>query len=228
MTDGLAVYLGSSDMSAIERGKGPQLALLRRCGATMAMVLIESVDGRRQSWKRVAAVCAALRAVDISPIAYSFPDLNGDLVGTRLHYAQCREYADAGQWDLEPKHGNHWSPKVIAPMLALDPHASITTTRVELPYLGDHGRDVWLQLEAQTSIDTLAQALRLAPDATLATGLFDNENNPRTLAEIKHDLVRCTEHAARIGRHAVWSLQSMSVAEADALREWALATWSKQ
>jgi hypothetical protein len=225
MTDGLAVYLGSGDMAAIERGKGPQLSLLKRCGATMAMVLCESVDGRRQSSKRFAAVCAALRSIDVVPIGYSFPNLEGDLVETALHFTSCAPFANAMQWDLEPHAGNHWTPKLLAPLLALDPHASITSTRVELPHLGDHGREVWLQLEAQTSLDTLDSALRKAPDAVLVTGLFDGLGNPRELREVKRDLERAAPQAQRIGKHAVWSLQSMSVSEADALREWALSVW---
>lgn len=226
LPDGLAVYLGSGDMAAIERGRGSSLSLLRRCGATMAMVLCESVDERRQPAKRFAAVCAALRSIDVVPIGYSFPCLTGDLVESRFHFQKCAPFADAMQWDIEPHQGHHWTPEVLAPLLALDPHASITTTRVELPHLGEHGREVWLQLEAQTSIDTLGPALRKAPDATLVTGLFDSKGNPRELGEVRRDLERCSAQAGRIGRHAVWSLQSMSVSEADALREWALGVWA--
>lgn len=228
MTNGLAVYLGSADMVALERGKGPQLALLRRCAATMAMVLIESNDERRQPLSRIQAVCKALRSIDVAPILYSFPSLTGDLVESRLHYEKCtRETGAPGQWDIEPKNGRHWTPVELAPLLACDSGASITSTRHQLPKLGDHGREVWLQLESQESTDTLGLALRKAPHATIVLGLFDAENNPRTTGEVRRDLERCTEQAKMVGRLAVWSLASMSVAEADLLREWSIATWRK-
>lgn len=228
--DGLSVYLGSGDMQALDRGDGPTLALLRRCGATAALVLVESVDGRRQSPERVERVCDRLRAADIAPLLYAFPDVTGDLSASIAHLAACREATRAPcQWDIEPRHDagsvTHWTPALLGPLLTAEPLASITTTRRELGRLGDHGREVWLQLEAQTSTDTLAQALSKAPDAVLVTGLFDSTGDPRDLREVVRDLERCTVQAKRTGRHAVWSAQSMSVAEADALRSWALGTW---
>lgn len=67
--EGLGFFYASSDMLDPEKAA-------RRCadaGASWACVLVESVDGRRQTAARIAAAVAALRALDIRADLYTFP-----------------------------------------------------------------------------------------------------------------------------------------------------------
>lgn len=230
MTDGLAIYLDSHDVAAIADTK----ATLRRCGAVAALVVIESVDGRRQSIARVRAVCAELRSIDVAPTLYSFPSVSDDLDATLAHYERCREATAApGQWDIEPKRVIdrgmvsivHWSQASLDRALAVDPEASVTSTRAEVPRLQLRGRRLWLQLESQTSTLHLDRTTAIYPDAVLVTGTFDAPSDPRTVEEVRMDLERCTTQAQRIGAHGVWSAHTITDAKADLLRAWVVETW---
>lgn len=231
MTGGLHVYLGSGDMVAMPA----TLATLARCGATGALVLVESVDGRRQPVERVVSVCAALRASKVEPMLYSFPAIDGDLYASRVHLGKCHVATGAPtQLDAEPHDGTRWSAQTVAPWLASDRSLSITTTRAEAPRVGKHDRDVWAQLESQTSTQTLVRALttftRFAPLAriVLVTGVFGSDTDPRTTDEVRVDLARCTAQARRTGRHGVWSARSLASRPdlCAVLHEWSAATWA--
>lgn len=222
--DGLWIYLGSGDMAR----PSETVATLRACGAIGALVLVESVDGRRQPLARVAAMVDALAAADVSAILYSFPSVTGDLYASRIHLAKCAALTGAGtQLDAEPHDGTHWSPALLAPWLSAFSALSITSTRAELPYLGEHGRETWLQAEAQTSIDVLPKSLRKWPRALVVTGAFGSEADPRTHAEFARDLARCQAQARKTGAHAVWSAASLRVRPdlCDEIRAWVVATW---
>lgn len=224
MTPGLWLYLDSFDMREVDAS----IATLRDCGAVGALVLIESVDRRRQPVSRVVEVCKRLRDHDIAPILYAFPDVTGDLTSSLTHYAKCHVATGApGQLDAEPHAGTHWQPSTLAPWLRFDRALSITSTRAEAPHMGTHGRQLWLQAEAQTSTLHLAKSLKTWPDAIVVTGAFGSTNDPRTLLDVRTDLARCQPQARRTGAHAVWSahaLERRPDLRAE-LRSWAVETW---
>lgn len=235
LPDGLFIFLGSGDMKEIDDHgeKSATLAKLLRAGAIGAVVLIESVEGTRQRVARVLHVCELLRARGITPVLMSFPSVLADVGAAIGHALECERATGARlMWDIEPRRLAadrvvHWTARGVARLRAAVPHALVTSTRIELPKLGDvDDAEVWLQLEQQTSTDTLAKVLERWPDAVCVTGVFDDEDDKRTLDEIRRDLERCTAQAKKTGRHGVWSARSMSLEEADVHREWALSTWA--
>jgi hypothetical protein len=117
-------------------------------------------------------------------------------------------------------------------VLASDGAASITSTSAEMHADGrmrwsPRTREVWLQLEGQTSTDTLDRRLRTYPDAVLVTGVFDEPTDPRTVEETKRDLERSTPQAKRKRRHAIWSAHTMTGPKADAIKAWSDRTFSE-
>lgn len=224
MTDGLHVYLDSADLTRMAATKWT----LRRCGATAAFVLMQAVDGRLVPFDRFVAVCNELRSIDVTPIGYTFPSLASDMIAARKHYLACTTGGSCrGQLDAEPLGRTYrWTPAKLAPWLSIDPAMSITTTRAQSPGLGEHRRELWLQLESQKSTATrFAEVLDDHPGAPLVTGMFDADDDPRTIDEVLADLRRCTPRARETRKHAVWSARTINDDEADALKEWAVETW---
>jgi hypothetical protein len=132
---------------------------------------------------------AYLRARGFRVVAVSFPAVDGDLDAARAHLAACCAATGAfGQLDAEPHAGKHWTPELLAPWLSADPDLIVTSTRAELPRLGRLDRELWLQLEQQTSTLTLDKALIVAERATplervvCVGGLFDDHDEPGTVA----------------------------------------------
>lgn len=235
---GLLVYLDGHDVARID----DTIATLHRCAAVAALVLCEGVNGHQVPIPTFVRACERLRAADITPIGFTFPRVTGDLVDSRAHFRACCVAARVdGQLDAEPetigKDGSgrpvlaHWTPSLLAPWLDADPRMSITTTRAEAGHLGSHNRRTFAQLEAQTSTDTLEQALLVfgrysePEQIVLVTGVFDQKDDPRTVDEIRRDLARCTTQAKRSGAHAIWSAHTLTPAKADVHREWALTTF---
>lgn len=234
---GLAVYAPISDGLAPDALVGR----LRACGASIAVLMVEGLPIRgargqlvtpRLAVPRYAAAVARLRAHGIEAMACSFPQVSGDLVDALAHLRACA--AEAGthaQLDAEPYDGAHWSPSLLRPWLDALPEMSITSTRAELPVMGRHGRETWLQLESQTSTDTLDAALAIAARYTAperivpVCGVFDTKRDdgtpdPRTPDEIRRDLERCTPQARASGRLGEWSSRSLTAAKMTTLRTW--------
>ena len=69
MRDGLGFFYTSRDMLDAEKSATRAAGF----GASWCAVLVESVDGRRQTLERIKAACDALRAKDIAPVLYTFP-----------------------------------------------------------------------------------------------------------------------------------------------------------
>ncbi len=237
--DGLWCYCDSFDTSLAHQAETVAIAL--RAGAVGLLPCVEANDGRRPSMDTLRAFKAACDAADLSCLPFTFPGIVGDLTASRVWFTTvCEGLGVNGQLDAEPAHighgTRHWSPALLDPWLDLPFLTSITTTRAEAPHLGPHDRDAWAQLEAQTSLDSLDRAMEIfgryteADRITLVTGLFDGKDkegqrDPRTLSEVRADLHRATPQAIKSGKLAAWSAHSMSAAEADAYREWAVATW---
>jgi hypothetical protein len=170
---------------------------------------------------------AYLRARGFRVVAVSFPAVDGDLDAARAHLAACCAATGAfGQLDAEPHAGKHWTPELLAPWLSADPDLIVTSTRAELPRLGRLDRELWLQLEQQTSTLTLDKALIVAERATplervvCVGGLFDDQDDPRSPDEIRRDLDTCATQTRRSGRFAEWSAKSLGGAKARVLSTW--------
>jgi hypothetical protein len=232
MRPGLRLYAGSGDV----RDTDDTVATLRRAGAVECLAISESNDGRRAKLADLLELQAKCASHDISVIPVAFPGLVGDMASSRAWFKECCDALKVkGQLDAEPAHDEgkvyHCGPSTLAPWLALDCLDSITTTRAEAPHLGPHDRRVYAQLESQTSLDSLTHAMRIFTRYTetdrvvLVLGLFDKGSDKRTLAEVRADLHRATPQAIASGALAAWSCASMSAAEADAYREWTVATW---
>jgi len=231
---GLAIYVPIADAQA-EAIDGT-IAKLRACGAAIAVVMIQGLPyagarGQlitpRLAVPRFSSAAARLRASGIEVVACSFPAVDGDLVDALAHLRACAgEAGTHAQLDAEPRGGAHWSPSLIRSWLDALPEMSITSTRAELPRIGRHDREVWVQLEAQTSTDTLDAALGIAakgtrPDRVVPVcGVFDEQDDPRTTDEIRRDLDRCTPQARVSGRMGEWSSRSLTLTKCATLRQW--------
>lgn len=220
------------------------IATLRSCGASIAPVMVEGLpySGARGQPitpriqpARFKTIAARMRAHGIEPVACSFPAIDGDLDDARGHLAACRvEAGTLAMLDAEPRRRGgdpkaelvHWTPALVEPWRRDDPALIVTSTRAELPHLGWFPGEVWLQLEAQTSTATLADAIALATRTTIrdrlvpVCGVFDEQGDPRTPDEIRVDLERCTPQARAAGRLGEWSVASVTAAKAAVLRAW--------
>jgi hypothetical protein len=203
----------------------------------IAMVegIIPERGSRRIPVETVERFVAMAHAADLHVTACAFPDVREDHTPSIMHLLGCRQHAgaDAIELDAEPRKGEHWSSRRLRPWLDALGTGSITTTRIEVPRLGQHGLRLRGQLEQLTSVDTLADALsRLAKGTRLdlvepVIGAFDQRGVVRTVAMMRRDLDRCAAQARLAGGLAVWSAHTLDEDEADALREWTLATWSR-
>lgn len=230
---GLWIYCDSHDVIHVTE----TVATLKRSGAVGAIAMIEGITpggSQRLPLDRLKRFVDACALIGVTVWLCAFPDIRGDLIKSRDWLAAaCELLGCRGQLDAEPRQGSHWSAALLAPWLSI-PELTITTTRIEAPRLGSHGRLVLAQLEQQTSVDTLSSALSIfgrtsAPESiVLVTGSFDQaetQGGRRTLEEVRADLERCTPHAKLARAHAVWSAHTLDKPEADALREWALETF---
>ena len=226
MTDtlppGLCAYCDGHDVL------NPQdtVSILRRSGSRSAWLLAEGVNGHRSPLDALKRAADMLRAVDITPGLFVFPDVGGDLAQSLDWYLMAKAaLACLGHLDAEPNGGKHWSELLLSYWLKADPLLSITSTSAEAPNLGTHGRLFFLQLEMQNSMQSLAARLKLYPDAVLVDGVFDQPGDPRTVEEIEADLRACQAQARRTGLQAFWSAHTLTPPKADAMRRFVVTTW---
>lgn len=230
---GIHLYCDSSDVVHVERS----VPTLVRSGAVGAIAMIEGITpggSQRMPLDRVRRFVDAVRAKNITPTLCAFPDVAGDMIASRDHLAEtCETLRCAAQLDAEPRAGRHWTHEMLLPWLSIA-ELTITTTRIEAPHLGPHNRTVFAQLEQQTSTATLSQALAIfsrysAMESIVPVlGDFDQgepQGGKRTLEELHVDLTRVAPQAKLAGVLAVWSAHATSVAEADALRDFAASTF---
>ncbi len=234
MTPGLYLYGDSHDTHRSNHDE--TVATLRRSGAVGFLPCIEANDGRRPPLDTLVALKEVCDANDVALLPFTFPSLLGDLVASRVWAEKVATTLGVKvQLDAEPAHIGkgvvHWRPATLEPWLDMECLGSITTTRAEAPHLGPHSLPVFAQLESQTSLDSLDHAMRIfgrytdAEKITLVMGVFDQKGDPRTLSEVRADLHRATPQAIKSGMLAAWSAHSLSVAEADAYREFVVSTW---
>jgi hypothetical protein len=230
---GIHLYCDSSDVIHVERS----VPTLVRSGAVGAVAMVEGITpggSQRVPLDRVRRFVDAVRAKNITPTLCAFPDIGGDLIASRDHLAEMGETLRcAVQLDAEPRAGRHWTHETLLPWLSIA-ELTITTTRIEAPHLGPHNRTVFAQLEQQTSTATLSQALTIfshyspLENIVPVLGDFDQgepQGGKRTLEELHVDLTRVGPQAKLAGALAVWSAHSTDGTEADALRDFAAATF---
>lgn len=229
---GLRFFADSHDVGALNA----TIAVLRRAGAVEVMPVIEGVNGHRSAMDMLLHLNDACRAIDVSVRPFTFPNLLGDLAMSRAWFNDVCEKLDVfGILDAEPckiGHGvMHWTGPLLDPWRGIPRLAAITTTRAEAPHLGPHDYPVIAQFEQQNSLDTLAHGMEIFERTTprekivICTGAFNQPNDPRTVDEVKHDLLRSTPQAKLTGQQAVWSVHTTSPEKADAFRDWALTTF---
>jgi hypothetical protein len=228
----ISLYCDAHDSSHMDA----TIATFHRATATQALVMISGPNGWQMPEREAAQVCTRFRDENVDPIVVAFPPVDGDLRDARQHLRAVRiATGSRGQLDAEPRvvgHSTaglpvlaHWHQGAVA--YWRDDVDSITTTRAEAPHLGDHGLRVYAQLEQQNSTETLANALLVfgrytdLANIVIVTGVFDQPGDPRTIAEERVDLDRCTAHAKLVGEHGAWSAHTLTPPKADALREWA-------
>lgn len=234
---GLWIYCAAGAVAAPTE----TVATLRRCGAVLAIAMVEGITpggSQRVQSATVARFVDACAASDISVILCSFPDIleqRFELLDSRDHLADLAEQLHCRpQLDAEPrKRGavvTHWTPHDLQPWLHIA-DLSITTTRIEAPHLGKHDRLTLGQLEQPTSFDTLDDALEIfgrysaSEDIVVVGGAFDVGRVVRTPDDMRHDQARARAQYARSGAYACWDARALGQApeRCDALREMALA-----
>jgi hypothetical protein len=215
------------------------MRILDRCGATRAIVMAQPALNSDVNTKHVRTFADRCADAGIALSLCTGPAIieyaSALMLRDRL-VALCRELHATPMLDAEPvrvgkPNQQRWSPERVAPWLTV-PDMQITTTRMEAPRIGAHGRITYAQLEGQASTSTLSHALgifsKYAPLERVVPvlGSFDTDGDKRTVAEVKLDLERCTDQARLCGRLAMFVAQTTSDAEADVMREWACETWA--
>ena len=213
--------------------------ILDACGAKRAIVMAQPALNKpslRDKVRSFAIEChqrslAVSLCTGPAVIEYAAPLEMRDRLA-----ALCTEVRATPMLDAEPVHvgrpnEQRWSPERIAPWLTI-PELQITTTRMEAPRIGAHGRVTYAQLEGQASTATLDHALRTFERYTPiervvpVLGSFDSpDGDKRTIDEVRTDLERCTAQARTCGRLAMFVAQTTSLAEAQLIREWAERAW---
>lgn len=232
---GLALYCDSHDTSP--RYRDATIATLARAGAVRAIAMVEGITGERGSrlvpLDQVRAFVDACHGIDVDVTACAFPDVREEHAGSIAHLLACLDIGcDELELDAEPRAGEHWTRARLRPWLDAVRGLVLTTTRIEAPHIGRLDVPLRLQLEQLTSTSTLADALeraqQVSPIAMVqpVIGTFDQRGQVRTVAMVRRDLARCTEQAVLGGGLAAWAAHTTDEDEADAMREWALATWA--
>jgi hypothetical protein len=230
----LSLYANWHDLTAVDTDV--TIGKLRAAGAKRAIPMVQlaiaSEAALRSRRGAVIDFAAACHEHGIAVTLCTGPAVltAADPLGCRDRLVKlCAEVSATPMLDAEPvkERGilRHWSPEMLRPWLTV-PTLQITTTRMEAPHLGHHGRVDYAQLEGQTSTATLSQALAIHARTTdrerivPVLGSFDSAGDPRTLAEMRIDLERCEAQARLSGALAVWVAQTTSEAECEILREW--------
>lgn len=203
------------------------LRVLREAGATRAIPMVQAAiagpTSMRNNAPAVRRFVAQAKAHGFEVTLCTGPAVlvAQDPLRCRDNLAAlCRELGCPPMLDAEPVRVaevlRHWTPELLAPWLELA-DLEVTTTRAEVTHLGRHGRVDYAQLEGQDSTATLPQAMALHMRSTdrerivPVIGDFDAKGDPRTLAEVRTDLDRCTPQAKLAGRLAVWVAQTTSL-----------------
>tara|TARA_R110000868_G_scaffold83620_2_gene235891 strand:+ start:661 stop:1329 length:669 start_codon:yes stop_codon:yes gene_type:complete len=219
MRDGLGFFYASRDM--LDGAKSAARAA--SFGASWCAVLVESVDGRRQSPERVLGACEALRARDIAPILYTFPAPDQGDAAAR-HAAEIAEACDVKPviLDVEPYKGRDWNAGTISSAAGI-----LRSLGREVAYSTFYRRRwgairfpagaMYLQVyERVRDPDELARAVALFPgrEIVACVGTYQDD------ARVGSDLANAERVSPRsIG---VWSLATTGPDEGRALRRWAI------
>lgn len=234
---GLWVYCGSGATSAPTE----TTVTLGRCGASLAIAMIESITpggSQRMPTATVARFVDACAHADVPVILCSFPDVLGGmdaLLRSRDHLADIGEMLHCRtQLDAEPRRRAgqvvHWTRELFTPWLHIA-DLSITTTVIEAPHLGAHDRLVLAQMEQPTSFATFDEHMAVVArysaleDIVPVGGAFDVGRDARTAEDLRHDYARGREQAKRAGAYALWDARALGRHPelCDAAREIALA-----
>lgn len=225
---GLGAFLASADMA---RRPAETVLLARRCGLSWAVVLVESVDGRRQRPERVRTVCEALRAAGCELWLYTFPapPPARSVQAVADHLLECSRVAGVPHLclDIEPHRGQDWSEREIAELVGAVRGADVA------PPITLFTRDEWASMDWAT----------VAPSSPIWLQVYERVRSPSTLRKaierwpgrhvvpligtylgtsdrLKSDLVHVEPWARRAGALGIWSLASTDGNEADVLRRW--------
>lgn len=231
---GLWIYCASGAVAAPTE----TVATLRRCGASLAIAMIEGITpggSQRMPTVTVARFVDACRAANIAVILCSFPDVLAGMEGllrSRDHLADLGDLMHCRtQLDAEPRRRRkpggavevvHWTPALLSPWRHIA-DLSITTTRTEAPHLGAHDRLCLAQLEQPSSFDTVGSldddrdrdaldvfARYSAPeDIVLVGGAFDLGRDVRTAEDLRHDYARAKAQAKLSGAYALWDAKAL-------------------
>lgn len=219
MRDGLGFFYSSRDM--LDGAKSAARAA--SFGASWCAVLVESVDGRRQSLERVAGAVEALRAVDVTPILYTFPAPKaGDAAAKHAAEVAITVKVARVILDVEPFQGSDWtrgaleSASEILRLAGLDVAFS-TFYRRRWSALRFPPGAMYLQVyERVRDRDELARAIALFPGREIIACIGTYQDDARVSSDVSE--------AARVSPRSigVWSLATTSAGEGSALRRWAV------
>lgn len=219
MIAGLGIFYGSRAMLAAELSAERAL----EAGATYAMPLLESVDGRRPTEARVRAACAALQARGVSPVPYTFAS-RSRMVASIKRAATIVQGGDL-VLDIEPHGTDDWDQQSVDRACRL---ASDLGYRVHITIFD---RPLWRQIKWPAAVDTvILQVYNTAADRKMLetriarySALFHRVIPAVGTwlgipARLRADLENVRPYADRAGALAVWSLESTSAADRAVLR----------
>lgn len=217
--DGLGFFYTSRDMLDAEKSATRAAGF----GAAWCAVLVESVDGRRQTPERIASAVEALRAKDITPVIYTFPaPFAGDAAARYACEAAIANKIRRVILDVEPFRGDDWTQDAIASMAAIVRGAGLdvafsTFYRRRWGAIRWPAGPMYLQVyERVRDMDELRRAVALFPGREIIPCVGTYQDDARVAGDVAN--------AARISPTTigVWALATTSAAEGAALRRWAV------
>jgi hypothetical protein len=219
MRDGLGFFYTSRDMLDAEKSATRAAGF----GASWCAVLVESVDGRRQTLERVAAACEALRAKDVAPVLYTFPAPHaGDAAARYACEATSAARVQRVILDIEPFRGDDWTQHGISSAASIIRGANIdvafsTFYRRRWGAMRFPPGPMFLQVyERVRDAEELARAVALFPGREIIPCIGTYQDDGRTSSDLAN--------AERVSKTTigVWALATTSAAEGAALRRWAV------
>lgn len=227
---GLGFFYASADMSSSPERAAAKCA---DAGASWAMILVESVDGRVQPTDRIVAHASALRTAGVRPLIYTFPDpreagAGGGRDGLRVMVQRAIARARIASvphvcLDFEPFGGADWNGDQIGRAVRMVQDAGLRASvtvfhrprwaRVRWPAVPivlqvyERARDPGLLDQTMTVWCERADLIMPA----IGTYLGD-------VARLRSDLAHVRAHRDTAGGLAVWALATTDRAERAILR----------
>ena len=229
--DGLWSYLGSGDVAEVARhgARSETIDKLLRAGCVGALPMIEVGRGHAATARARRRRRRRASRAHLSAILASFPSILGSLSRSFAHWRPSATRRSAPCSGTSSPSASRAARCTGRSRRSTPPSRPSPAPRSRAPAsscraIDVRGREVWLQLEQQTSTATIADVLDRWPTAVCITGCSTNRSDPRTLDEcVRPRALPRAGHPDEpprrvVGGRCPWPSATCCT--------WALATWA--